>query len=94
MPGQSVLPALTIGFAVLAIAVTFFGVLAALLVALGKRRWLWAVPMLVLGPLVALPYTLTDPDAAYAKRLLLTGVLLAVPAAVFFVLTGVLFRAQ
>ena len=94
MSGQSLLPALTIGFAVLAIAVTFFGVLAALLVALGKRRWLWAVPMLVLGPLVALPFSFADPDAAYARRLLLTGVLLAIPAVLLFVLTGVLFRAE
>ncbi len=86
--------ALTLGFAVLAIAVVFFGVLAALLVALGKRRWFWALPMLLLGPFVALPYALLDTDAAYARRLLLTGLLLAVPAAVFFVLTATLYRAS
>ena len=86
--------ALTLGFAVLAIAVLFFGVLAALLVALGKRRWLWALPMLVLGPLVAIPFALLDTDAGYARRLLLTGLALAVPAAVFFLLTATLYRAS
>lgn len=93
MPGQSLLPALTIGFAVLAIAVTWFGVLVALLVALGKRQWLWALPMILLGPIVALPYTLMEPDAAYARRLVVTGLVLAVPAVLLFVTTGVLFRA-
>lgn len=87
------LPALTIGIAVLAIAVTWFGVLVALLVALGKRQWLWALPMIVLGPIVALPYTLLEPDAAYARRLVVTGLVLAVPAVLLFVTTGLLFRA-
>lgn len=91
---HSLLSALTLGFAVLAIAVAFIGVLAALLVALGKRRWIWALPMLVLGPLVALPYALLDADAGYARRLLLTGLALALPAAVFFVLTATLYRAS
>ncbi len=93
MPGQSLLPALTLGFGILAIAVTWFGVLAALLVALGKRQWLWAIPMILLGPIVALPYTLKESDAAYARRLVVTGLILFLPAALLFVLTGIVFRA-
>ncbi len=83
-----------VGLAVLAIAAIFVGVLAALLVALGKRRWLWAVPMLVLGPFVALPYALVDADASYARRLLLIGLALAAPAAVLFGITGILYGPE
>ena len=92
MPGQSFLPALTLGFGILAIAVTWFGVLAALLMALGKRQWLWAIPMILLGPIAALPYTLREADAAYARRLVIAGLVLFLPAVLLFVVTGVLFR--
>ena len=50
------------------------GTLAALLTALGKKRWAWGIPMLLLGPLVALPFSFVDPDARYARSLLLGGV--------------------
>ena len=58
------------------LVLTLVGTLAALLAALGMKRWLWAIPMLFLGPLVALPYVFFEPDAEYAKSLLVKGVVL------------------
>ena len=66
--------------AVVGIVVCWVGSLAAMLTALGKRRWLWAIPILLLGPLVALPYSFVDTDANYARSLVIKGFAIAVPA--------------
>lgn len=80
MFGGSVISALLGAVLVIGIVVCWVGSLVAMLTALGKKRWFWGIPMLFLGPLVALPYSFVDSDADYAKSLIVKGLVVVVLA--------------
>ena len=63
------------------LAVCYIGCLITLLTALGNKRWVWSAGILVLGPIVGLPYVMSQKEADYPRMLMLRGLILLVPAA-------------
>ena len=65
--------------AIIGLGVCWFGVIVALITALGNKKWLWGISMLFLGPLTGIPYTIISKEAEYPKSLMTKGVLLILP---------------
>lgn len=64
------------------VVVCWFGVLVALLVALGNKRWWWGGLIILFGPFFGIPYAFVDDKAEYARSLMIKGLLMSVPALV------------
>ncbi|OGI37241.1 MAG: hypothetical protein A2140_08385 [Candidatus Muproteobacteria bacterium RBG_16_62_13] len=80
------------GLTAVGLAMAWIGVLIALLTALGRRQWWWAVALLLTGPVAAIPYGLRHrAEAVYPLRLCVAGLLLVLPLGLF-VLYAVTFR--
>ncbi len=62
------------------LAVCYIGCLMTLLTALGNKRWVWSAGILILGPIVGLPYVFSQKEADYPRMLMVRGLILLVPS--------------
>ncbi len=72
---------------VIGLGVCWFGVLVALVTALGNKKWLWGISMLFLGPVTGIPYTVISKEADYPKSLMIKDVLLSIPGILLIVVS-------
>lgn len=64
------------------VTVCWFGVLVAMVVAFGNKRWGWGILIFMFGPVFGIPYAFVDDKAEYARSLMIKGVLISAPALV------------
>lgn len=74
------------------VAVCWFGVLVAMLVAFGNKRWGWGILIFMFGPFFGIPFAFVYDKAEYARSLMIKGVLISIPALVL--LSIMLFQQQ
>jgi hypothetical protein len=75
---------------IIGLGVCWFGVLIALLTALGNKKWVWGISMLFLGPVTGIPYTIISKEADYPKSLMIKGAILILPGALFLLVHNVM----
>jgi len=76
---------------IIGLGVCWFGVLVALVTALGNKKWLWAISILLLGPITGIPYSIISKEGEYAKSLMIKGVLLLLPGLSFLIANWIIF---
>ena len=65
--------------------VCWFGVLVALVTALGHEKWIWGISIFFLGPFTGIPYTLINKDAEYPRQLMIRGLLMLLPSVLYLI---------
>ena len=68
---------------VIGLGICWFGVLVSLVTALGNKMWWWSAGILLLGPIVGIPFAVVYKEADYARSLMIKGGILAMPGLVF-----------
>jgi len=76
---------------IVGLGVCWFGALVALVTALGNKKWLWGVAILILGPVAGILYSIIYNEAEYAKSLMIKGGLLLLPGLIFVLFVWLFF---
>jgi hypothetical protein len=71
---------------IIGLGVCWFGVIIALLTALGNKKWVWGISILFLGPITGIPYTIISKEAEYPKALMAKGILLILPSIILLLI--------